>query len=104
MSKPWEQEWESNGLGHIQATDAIQIEVKTAFWRVAGGEKEAVRQVEEVQRFLLASQDMARALMGFLGACCRTGNPVRVCIEDRSVRTCPTCAALMALRKAGVLE
>lgn len=100
MSKPWEQEWSvPDGEDPCVQRDVNDV---VAAYQYAYPEGPIPLDMEDA-KFISAAPDMARALMGFLGACCRTGNPVRVCIEDRSVRTCPTCAALMALRKAGVL-
>lgn len=103
VSKPWEQEWrvpkgEDPCVVRADGADGVVAAYQYAF------SEGPIPLDREDAEFIAAAPDMARALMGFLGACCRTGNPVRVCIEDRSVRTCPTCAALMALRKAGVLE
>lgn len=106
--KPWEQTWKDDGVGRIQATDAITLEVKVAFWRVPGGDAEAARQADEVRKLALAAPAMARALHALL---VRSPNPTETntslhtlaCWAHSPDDCLPECSAIHeALDAAGV--
>jgi hypothetical protein len=106
MSKPYEQEWkkDEHQAGRIHATEGITLEVRVAFWRIPGGDTEALRQAQDVEALALAAPDMARALLRMMGAgvCNNTGRTKVGCAEIQAA-PCQACEARAALRKAGVL-
>jgi len=64
-TKMLDAEWAREPIqpGRIAAGDAITIDVRVAFWRVPGGDSEAMRLVVEAESLCLAAPDMARELL-----------------------------------------
>lgn len=108
-TKMLEEQWTAvpARLGQIDVGDAVTIDVRVAFWRVPGGEPEAVRLVREATALCLAAPAMAKALL--LTGCRDPVAPehsawhTHDCWENKRASCSEACkATVAALSAAGV--
>lgn len=110
MTKPHEKTWTLEQSGVIRIDDATTLTVHIAPWRLPRvpelDDWEMAEKVSgEVTALAIASPDMARALLRFVGAgvCANTGRTKVGCESIGATPPCIACEGKAALRKAKVL-
>ena len=108
MTRMLDQKFTADPLqpGRISIGDAITVDVRVAFWRVPGGDAEAMRLVKEAEALVVAAPDMAKALLlngrrnpEFADSAWHTHD----CWENRRASCSEACkATVAALAKIGV--